>query len=139
MVNLSCQETGMELGCVGPYENIQSYLQTKEEALEILVEEMGGSNYFRDSEIMLEILTHVHALAEEGSLHCPCGEDRVELEIFPDRVELHCRHCSRMAILQSETEEDLSRLKSIAQVELTQQPFREKRKPRRHKRDNHQQ
>lgn len=135
--HLSCQETGLELGCIGPYERVKAYLQTKEQALEILVEEMGGPNYFRDAEVMLSTLTYVHTLAEEGGLSCPCGENRIELEIFPDRVELHCRHCLRMFLLAAENEQDLDRLEARESIELRRQVFNEKKKKaRRRKRDN---
>jgi predicted RNA-binding Zn-ribbon protein involved in translation (DUF1610 family) len=136
---LSCLETGLELGCIGPHERVQAYLQTKEETLEMLVEEMGGPSYFRDAEVMLSILTHVHTLAEDGGLSCPCGENCIELEIFPDRVELHCRHCLRMCVLPAEAEQDLAELETRETIELARQVFAGKRKKtHRRKRDNHQ-
>lgn len=132
---LSCQETGLELGCIGPYERVRNYLHTKEQALEILVEEMGGQNYFRNAEVMLGALTFVHTLAEEGSLYCPCRENRIELEIFPDRIELHCRHCLRMCLLAAETEQDMAKLEQCESLELKRQVFGEKK--RRTHRRNH--
>jgi|Deesub1362A_J573_1020465.scaffolds.fasta_scaffold00215_57 hypothetical protein len=138
VVNLSCLETGLELGCIGPYEQVRACLQTREQALGVLVEEMGGPSYFRDAEIMLATLTHVHTLAEEGSLSCSCGKSRIELEIFPDRIELHCRHCLRMCILPAEGKQDLAQLEACESIELTGQVFNEKkRKAYRRKHDNH--
>lgn len=140
VVYLFCQETGLELGCIGTYEQVRSYLQTDEQTLEILVEEMGGESYFRNAEVMLNTLTFVHTLAEEGRLVCPCGENRIELEIFPDRVELHCRHCLRMSRLAAETKQDMVKLEDYKSIELTRQVFSEKRRkarrPKHHKRDN---
>lgn len=118
VVYLSCQETGLELGCIGPYERVRAYLQTKEQALEVLVEEMGGPDYFRSAEVMLSTLTHVHTLAEEGGLSCPCGENCIEMEIFTDRVELHCRHCLRLYVLAAAAEQDLAGLETYSSIEL---------------------
>jgi ribosomal protein S14 len=123
VVHLSCQETGLELGCIGPYERVRAYLQTKEQALEVLVEEMGGPDYFRNAEVMLSALTHVHTLAEEGSLSCPCGENCIEMEIFTDRVELHCRHCLRLYVLAAAAEQDLVGLERYSSIELTRRVF----------------
>jgi len=132
---LSCQETGLELGCVGPYERVRNYLQSKEQALEILVEEMGGQSYFRNAEVMLIALTIAHTLAEEGRLYCPCKENRIELEIFPDHIELHCRHCLRTCLLAAETEGDMAKLEQCESLELRRQVFGEK-KPKTHRRNH---
>ncbi|MBO8127918.1 MAG: hypothetical protein H0Z39_01795 [Peptococcaceae bacterium] len=137
VIHLSCQETGLELGHIGPHQKVQAYLEKNEDALEALIEEMGGEEYFQSAEIMLSTLTHVHTLAEEGGLICPCGKNRIELEIFPERVELHCRHCKRMRLLAAKTQQDLERLHKMEKIELSRQVFGEDpvNNPRR-RRDN---
>ncbi|MDI6907502.1 MAG: hypothetical protein QMC81_08460 [Thermoanaerobacterales bacterium] len=119
VVHLSCQETDIEMGHVGPREKVKACLPSHEEALEALVAEMGGKDYFHNAEIMLAALTYVHTLAEEGNMSCACGENRIELEIHPDRVELHCRHCRRVYVIEAATDEDLVRLESAERIELS--------------------
>lgn len=117
--HLFCQETDIELAHIGPREKVKECMPSPEEALELLIAEMGGPEYFRSAEIMLAALTYVHTLAEEGSLSCACGENRIELEIHPDRVELHCRHCRRVYVVNAATKEDLAQLESLERIELT--------------------
>lgn len=121
VIHLHCQETDLELAHVGPREKVKTYVRNRTEALEALVEEMGGSGYFTNADVMLSTLTYVHILAEEGNLVCPCGKNRIELEIFPDRVELHCRNCNRLRVFYAETERDLDRLTRLESIELTRQ------------------
>lgn len=123
VVHLSCQETGLELGHIGARDKIKEYIKHHEEALEALVEEMGGQDYFDNAEVMLTVLAHVHTLAEEGNLKCACGKSRIELEIFPDRIELHCRHCGRMHVLPANAEQDALSLSEDEELELTQKAF----------------
>lgn len=137
VVHLSCQETGLELGHVGDRNKIKEYIKNHEEALEALVEEMGGQDYFVNAGVMLSVLTHVHTLAEEGNLNCTCQNNRIELEIFPDRIELHCRHCNRMHVLSAMTAQDGSDLRDDEALKLTHKARTKTKTPRIHrKHDN---
>ncbi|MGQ9498074.1 MAG: hypothetical protein ACUVRC_01310 [Desulfotomaculales bacterium] len=135
VTHILCQESELELAHVGSRDRIEQYVKNRTEALEALVEEMGGSDYFSNAEVMLGTLTHVHVLAEEGNLVCPCGKSRIELEIFPDRLELHCRNCQRFRIFYAQTERDLDRLTRLNSIELTRQVLVGRKKHR--KRDKH--
>ncbi|MGQ5711799.1 hypothetical protein [Desulforudis sp. DRI-14] len=119
IIHLSCQETGLELGQIGPRAKIKEYLKGQQTALETLVEEMGGQTYFKNAEIMLSALSFVHSLAEDGNLCCPCGRNQIELEIFPDRIELHCRHCKRVKVVKAESEQDALSLQALKKIELS--------------------
>ncbi|MEW5762453.1 MAG: hypothetical protein AB1776_04535 [Bacillota bacterium] len=127
---LVCQESELELAHLGPADRVRGYVENRNEALETLIEEMGGENYFANADIMLSTLAHVHALAEEGNLVCPCDRSRIEVEIFPDRLELHCRNCKRLRVFYAKTERDLDRVIRLETIELTRQALVGRKKSR---------
>jgi len=71
---LFCQETGLELGYLGPEEEVRELAEAQEESIESLANEFEGEDkYFNNSEIMYEVLNRLHDIAEQGSLYCQCG------------------------------------------------------------------
>lgn len=121
---LFCQETGLELGYIGPDEEVKTLAAAHEESIEALSDEFEGEDeYFHNSEIMYEVLNCLHDIAEQDSLYCKCGNQDVEVDIFPDRLELHCKDCDSVNIIYAETEEDLLVIKDVDAIELTQNGF----------------
>ncbi|MCL2337945.1 MAG: hypothetical protein FWC60_11065, partial [Firmicutes bacterium] len=121
---LCCQETGLELGYLGAEEAVRELAETQEESMESLASEFEGEDrYFNNSEIMYEVLNCLHDIAEQGALYCQCGNLDVEVDIFPDRLELHCQECDSINIIYAETEEDLRVIKDIENIELTRNGF----------------
>ena len=121
---LLCQETGLELGYLGAEEAVRELAVAQEEDIESLANEFEGEDrYFNNSEIMYEVLNRLHDIAEQGALYCQCGNLDVEVDIFPDRLELHCKECDSINIIYAETEEDLRVIKDIETIELTRNGF----------------
>lgn len=121
---LFCQETGLELGYLGPEEEVRQLAEAQEESIESLAGDFEGEDrYFNNSEIMYEVLNCLHDIAEQGSLYCQCGNLDVEVDIFPDRLELHCKECDSINIIYAETEEDLRVIKDVENIELTRNGF----------------
>ncbi|MFA7467815.1 MAG: hypothetical protein WCY82_06065 [Desulfotomaculaceae bacterium] len=121
---LFCQETGLELGYLGPEEEVRELAEAQEESIESLANEFEGEDkYFNNSEIMYEVLNCLHDIAEQGSLYCQCGNLDVEVDIFPDRLELHCKECDSINIIYAETEDDLRVIKDVDTIELTRNGF----------------
>jgi len=120
---LLCQETGLELGYIGPEEKVKDLTRSYEEELQVLTGEFGDDDYFHNSEVMYEVLNRLHDIAETDALYCQCGNRNVEVDIFPDRLELHCRECDSVNIIYAENDEDLKVIKGIDSIELTQSGF----------------
>lgn len=123
VTELFCPDTGMELGYLGPSEEVRSLMSDYEDELEALVNEFDSDDYFHNSEIMYEVLNCLHDIAEQGLLYCQCGNTQIEVDIFPDRLELHCKRCNSINIIYAETEEDLNVIQQVEEIELAQNGF----------------
>ncbi|MDI6632208.1 MAG: hypothetical protein AB1507_01490 [Bacillota bacterium] len=123
LTTLLCLETGLELGNVGPRDKVRATIQTYQEELESLIEELGGPSYFSNPDVMFEVLNYLQEMADEGSVFCPCGKNKIELEVLPDRLELRCKNCDRMTTIYAETEEDFLQLQEFPAIELSRRSF----------------
>lgn len=113
-----CPETEIELGFFGPEEEVRQAANSLQSDLEQVLGEAVFEDFFDSPEIMYQVLSRVYDLAETGNLVCSCGNSKVEVDIFPDRLELHCSECRRWRILFAETERDLSLISSLRRIEL---------------------
>lgn len=113
-----CSDTNVELGFFGPEEKVKSVADNYEHNLESLVDELGYDDYFFNPEIMFEVLNCLHDIAEEGFLYCECGSHQIEIDIFPDRIELQCKECGTASVVYAETEDDLHNMQGIKKIEL---------------------
>ena len=105
---LYCPETGVEIAFLGPEDEVGEMARNAEEDLSGMMADAQGDDYFDNPEVMYDVLNHLHHLAEAGQLQCPCQEGEVEVEVYPDRVELHCTHCHRWWTVRAGREEDLT-------------------------------
>ncbi|MEW5952479.1 MAG: hypothetical protein AB1815_01800 [Bacillota bacterium] len=123
VVYLCCQETGLELGYLGPGDQVRELAPGFEDDMEALAGELGGDEYFHNSDVMYEVLNRLHDIAENSSLYCQCGNQRIEVDIFPDRLELHCKDCDSVNIIYAETDDDLRVILQVETIELTRSGF----------------
>lgn len=121
---LYCSDTNVELGFLGPEEKVKIIAESYESNLESLIDELGYDDYFHNPEIMFEVLNNLHDIAEAGYLYCQCGNYQIEVDIFPDRIELNCRDCDSISIIYAETEEDLQIIKEVEKIELAENGFK---------------
>jgi hypothetical protein len=124
LINLYCQETGIELGHIGSEEKVKEAVMSYDYDLETLIEQFEGDDYFNNSNIMYQVINRLHDIAEKNGLSCQCGNDQIDLDIFPDRVELQCKQCNSVNIIYAETEEDLNVISEVDFIELTQHGFK---------------
>lgn len=124
VTKLSCSDTDLELGYVGPESKIRQIINTREQELEDLVGDVNDEGYFHSSDIMYEVLNCLHEIAEQGDLYCQCGNLKIEVELFPDCLELHCRNCDSVNIIYAETEDDLNVIKQVDTIELARHGFK---------------
>jgi len=121
---LFCQETGLELGYIGPDDEVKALAVAQQETMEALGDDFDAEDeYFHNSEVMYEVLNCLHNIAEQGLLYCQCGNQDVEVDIFPERLELHCKDCDSVNIIYAETDDDLRVIKNVGTIELTRNGF----------------
>ncbi|HOV79217.1 MAG TPA: hypothetical protein PK728_03860 [Bacillota bacterium] len=123
VVCLTCQDTELELGHIGPISKIREMTAGHEQELEALIDEFGCDSFFHNSKIMYEVLNCLHVITERGALYCQCGNYRIEVDIFPDRLELQCKSCGSINIIYAETEEDLKVIQQVETIELARNGF----------------
>ncbi|TYO96531.1 hypothetical protein [Desulfallas thermosapovorans] len=121
---LFCHETGLELGYIGPCDEVKAMAAAQQETMEALADDFEAEDeYFNNSEVMYEVLNCLHDIAEQGSLYCQCGNRDVEVDIFPDRLELHCKDCDSVNIIYAETDDDLRVIREVETIELVRNGF----------------
>ncbi|MDN5376170.1 MAG: hypothetical protein PWQ39_1210 [Thermacetogenium sp.] len=118
VVSLICEETGLEVGFIGPRRKVKKCIARQEKSLREMAEDLGFSDYFSNPEIMYEILDFLHKLASEGKLSCQCGNPEIEVEIFAERVELRCSRCGAVGVIGAETKEDCKAIKNTWEIVL---------------------
>ena len=115
---LFCDETGLEVGFIGPRQKVRKSIAQQERSLREMAEDLGFSDYFANPEVMYDILDDLHKLASDGKLSCECGNMDVEVEVFADRVELRCPTCEALGIIGAETKEDRKAMKNTWEIVL---------------------
>jgi len=123
-VDLTCPESGFELGFVGRSEEVKELAQNLDRDLESLIEEIGYEEYFNNPEIMHEVMRCLQEISDNDGLFCQCGNKRIEVEVFLDRLELHCNECDSVNIVYAETEEDLKVIQQVDTIELVRHGFK---------------
>lgn len=134
---LFCETTGLEVGFVGPKERVKEATRWQERSLRELVQDLGFGDYFSNPEVMYRVLHYLHQLALSGNLYCHCGNTDIEVEIFPDHLELHCPECEASGKVMAESKEDLLAVKRIGEIELVGRGFRCRRVSRTRGRPGH--
>lgn len=117
---LKCSETGTEVGFIGPHKKVKTSIRNQDKSLRELAEDLGVVDFFINPEIMYEVLECLHKIAEKGLLYCGCGDHHIDVEVFPDRLELRCPQCSAAGIVFAETDQDLQKVKELQEIELTE-------------------
>lgn len=123
LLPVRCAETGIELGHVGDEEEVRRCSQEEAETLQSLVASAESDGYFLNPPVMYGVLNHLHDIASNGKLYCRCGNPHLELNIYPDRLELHCPGCDGTSILFAEDERDLALVKETRAIEMSEGAF----------------
>lgn len=118
LLHIVCSETDLQLGVCGSAEEVAGFSKQGQSELEHLLEEGAFEDYFDNPEVMYQSLGHVNELAEKGNLTCTCGNTKVEVDIFPDRLELYCPTCAHRRSVLAATEEDLAVLRRLRRIEV---------------------
>jgi len=122
-LTLVCEETGVEIGFIGSRELVRKNVQNMDKSVQEMAEELGYGEYFNNPEIMYKVLEHLHSIADKGQLYCSCNNNNLEVEVYPDRLELHCNHCGASGIVFAESFKDWEIVRRLGEVVLTEGSF----------------
>ncbi|MBZ4688097.1 MAG: hypothetical protein PWQ96_1186 [Clostridia bacterium] len=114
-----CDETTLEVGYIGTKGWVQEKIMHQPQSISDVAKEMGFTEYFTNPEVMYEILEQLYHMAENGNLFCSCGNHNLEIEIFPENLEIMCEDCGSRGKIMAETEDDLKEMLSFSRIKLT--------------------
>jgi len=113
-----CTQTGMQQCFIGCDDDVLNRIDTLERELDELIDMFGYDSYFKNTRVMIDTLNRIHDIAEQGNLYCECGNNDIELLLFPDRVELNCRLCSGTKVINAGSNDDLKDILHGHQITL---------------------
>ncbi len=118
-----CSHTYGDILLVGNRTWIKQYIgKVHKEVLEIM-KQLGFYNYFCNPEIMIRAINRIHAMAQGKKLYCDCGSTSIHMNLYYDRIELKCMHCSSINVIYTENGEDLKNLMRANPIVLHQNAF----------------
>jgi len=123
VIALRCSETGQELGYIGDEAALEKIVKQKQDDIESIMNNLGFDDYFNNPQVMFEVLKHLHQIAAKHQMFCLCGNHQIEIEVFPEKLELHCPICHSLHIIYAETTEDLKIVKQVNSIALTEKGF----------------
>ncbi len=123
LIPLQCPDTDQELGYIGSAAEIEKVVNDKRDNADSIFNNLGFDDYFSNPQVMFETLNHLHQLAEESQLFCRCGNDQIEIDVFPEKLELRCPNCQSLHIIYAETIDDLKIVKKAKLIALNEKGF----------------
>lgn len=120
---LRCMDTGSELGFLGHEDAVKVLVAQSRDQADSIVNDDGFDDFFTNPDIMYQILSRLHEISERGDLFCACGQHDIEVEVFPERLELVCPACKSVNIVFAETVEDLQAVLDVPVIGLIENGF----------------
>lgn len=118
LLTLICMETGIEIAFLGPQKQVYQKVQDAEKTVEQIAEELGYGDYFINPDIMYKTLDKIHAISDANNLSCSCGNQRLDVEVYTERVEIYCEHCGATGIVFAENLQDLISVNNLDKIIL---------------------
>lgn len=116
VLTLTCSETDLEIGFIGPREKVQRAVQHHERSLAEMAENLGFNDFFEAPDVMYQLLALIYELSENGNVTCGCGNKDIEVEIFPGHLQLHCDVCGAEKTLPAISMTDLEQAKLLQTI-----------------------
>lgn len=115
---LYCYECGRELAYLGSKADVEAMVSRHQHEVELLMHEMGFDDYFTDPFIMYELINHIHDMAENKKISCQCGSRNVAANIGADKIELICKNCGSVYIVNAANQEDLEMVRKMQSITI---------------------
>jgi hypothetical protein len=123
MLALECADTELEIGFIGEPERIHQALRMQKSLGELLPKDATIEDFFTNPDVMYQVLSMLHEIAKCGNLYCECGNDNIEVDLFPDKLELRCPMCDSLSIIYAENEDDLDAMRRVEVLEMKKAGF----------------
>lgn len=120
---IQCPDTEVELGYLGEPGRIRHALQMQRSLGELLPKDLSISEFFTNADVMYEVLSMLHNIAKSGNLYCECGNDNIQVDLYPEKLELRCPSCSSLSIIYAENEDDLAVMRKLEVIEMKKAGF----------------
>jgi hypothetical protein len=120
---IPCTATGQDLGYIGEQESLEDYIVENSKNIESILNDMGFDDFFTNPGVMVQVMAHLHQVADKGHLYCQCGNHEIQIDVFPEKLELHCPQCNSLSIIYAESQEDLELIRNIRQIAMTEKGF----------------
>ncbi len=122
LLTLCCPYTRVDLVHWGTSE---SEVIQASQRLDPLSEMIGSveESYFADREIMSEALRILERFADTGQLTCGCGNERINMDVYSDKIELACPACGSLLLVYAEHSSDIEPLRRLDGITLQQGAF----------------
>ncbi|NMB11786.1 MAG: hypothetical protein GX977_05815 [Firmicutes bacterium] len=122
-VVLYCPESDVDLGIIGHAHRVEELLATEGDLLANVVGPGAMDSEFVNVGIMRDVLRRLETWAEQGQLYCGCGNYYLDLDLFPEKVEVVCPRCGSTLVIYAEREEDLAAMEGLKEVVLKRGAF----------------
>lgn len=118
-----CIETGIEICFMVKHGDVNQIIDNYEMNPSSLYKEVDFLDYFNTPEIMMKSLNRIKELDNDGLIGCSCGEKSIEMNIFPDRIELKCMKCEGIKLIYAENNDDYNNFASKDKIILRENSF----------------
>lgn len=125
LFTIVCEDTGMEIGFIGTKDTVMKSVMRTERSIRDMAEELGYDKYFNNAEIMYQVLDLLKIMSDEGRMSCSCGSSQLEVEVYPDHIELNCPNCDAVGIVFAETVKELQWLRRVEGIHLDAHTYRD--------------
>lgn len=118
-----CIESGLEICFIVSHGDVKEIVEKYEVNSEDLYRDLDFLDYFNNPEIMTKSLERIKELDSKGLLSCSCGDNNIEMNIFPDRIELKCMKCEGIKLIYAENNDDYKNFVSKERIVLRESSF----------------
>lgn len=115
---LHCGNTGIVLGYIGSKTEVRKALNNEADLFREITAQLEEKDFYVNPEIMRQVLDSLRRLAEREQITCSCGRSALEMETYPDRVEIRCTECKAVAIVSAESVRDLQKINKLEAIQL---------------------
>ena len=122
-VVLYCPESNLDLALIGHAPKVDELVAQENDILANVLDSNLVESEFNNADIMRTVLGRLQSWVDEGRLYCACGNLHMEVELFPEKVEVICPRCGGTLVIYAEREEDLLALNGLEQVVLKRGAF----------------
>ncbi len=113
-----CPGTGCHIGAAGSAEEVKELVADFEEEELAPGPTEDFKAFFFNPDVMYQVLNRLHETAKKQDLGCSCGNPGLAVDVYPDRIKLHCSLCNRSLVVWARTEEDATVARTLKVIRL---------------------